>query len=206
MSTPNTDKSKKNVDVVIHTYDGIQEYDNMMPGWWALIFVITIFWSAIYVIIYYDRDTYQEDLTAGLEEINALRAKADQSGFGKDVSEEKLKGFTDDKAQAAKGKTVYTTNCVACHGANGEGGIGANLTDEYWLHGGDRVSVFNTITKGFVEKGMPGWEASISSTDRAALVAYVYSLAGTNPPNAKAPQGEKFVAPAADAPVAPAKQ
>lgn len=207
MSTQeNLTPGKHQKDVLMnHNYDGIQEYDNMMPGWWAGIFIVCIIWAAIYLVIYYDQDTYGDDLKASLAELKEIRSKSAGSGLGDNVTEAQLTTITADKAQVAQGQKVFTTNCVACHGPQGGGGIGANLTDEFWIHGGKRTDVFTTITKGFTAKGMPAWEASISPTDRAALVAYVYSIMGTNVAGGKAPQGDKFDPNAAAAP-APAAE
>lgn len=195
MANPTPNKPsiyKKDQIMEGHSYDGIQEYDNMMPGWWAAIFAITVVWAAIYYIVYLGKDSYGEDLQASLTELQEMRSKAAATGFGADVSEAKLKGFTDDKSMATKGQTTYTQYCAACHGAAGGGGIGPNLTDAFWIHGGARMDIYNTITKGVTEKGMPAWDAQVAPADRAAIIAYIYSVAGTNPAGAKAPQGEKF--------------
>ena len=86
--------------------------------------------------------------------------------------------------------TLYQANCMPCHGAAGEGGIGPNLTDAYWIHGSTHLSMFEIVTDGVLEKGMTPWGSILSVEERAQIVAFVASLQGTNPPNAKAPQGE----------------
>jgi len=72
----------------------------------------------------------------------------------------------------------------------GEGGVGPNFTDEYWLHGGDVKSIFKTIKFGVPEKGMIPWQSQISPPQIQQVASYILTLKGTNPPNAKAPQGE----------------
>ena len=89
------------------------------------------------------------------------------------------------------GSANYATVCAACHGEAGQGLIGPNLTDEYWIKGNTNVDIYTVISKGSLEKGMPPWEGSFSPEQRAELVAFVRSLQGTNPPDAKAPEGEK---------------
>ena len=89
------------------------------------------------------------------------------------------------------GKGHYAAKCAACHGQNGEGLIGPNLTDKYWIHSkGKAPGLLAAIRKGFPAKGMPPWEALIPKEDHVALAAYVYSLQGTNPEGGKEPQGE----------------
>ena len=79
---------------------------------------------------------------------------------------------------------------VACHGDKGQGGIGPNLTDDYWLHGGKLAQIAATITNGVSDKGMPPWGPMLSGEQIKSLAVFVKSLHGTNPPGAKAPQGE----------------
>ncbi len=82
--------------------------------------------------------------------------------------------------------------CMPCHGDQGQGLIGPNLTDAYWLHGNTDVDLFNVITRGVVEKGMTAWESTLSAEQRAQLVSFIRSLAGTTPPGAKEPQGTLY--------------
>ena len=97
-----------------------------------------------------------------------------------------------DAAGIADGARIYAQSCLACHGAKGEGGVGPNLTDDYWLHGGTINEVFKTIKFGVPDKGMQAWEKMFSPTQLKNLSSYIKSIRGTNPPNGKAPQGEPF--------------
>src|SRR5690606_2089504 len=97
-----------------------------------------------------------------------------------------------DAAVVGAGKALYATNCVACHGAQGEGTVGPNLTDEYWLHGGTVNDIFKTIKYGIPAKGMISWEKTLTPKQIADVSNYILSLKGSNPPNAKAAQGEKI--------------
>jgi cytochrome c oxidase cbb3-type subunit 3 len=105
-------------------------------------------------------------------------------------------------------QSVYITNCAACHGQKGEGTVGPNLTDDYWLHGGKINDVFKTIKYGVPEKGMRAWQEDLSPVKIAQVSSFIKSLRGTNPPNAKEKQGELYVeegAPAADSTAAAPK-
>jgi cytochrome c oxidase cbb3-type subunit 3 len=90
----------------------------------------------------------------------------------------------------AAGGEMYQAVCAACHGDQGQGVIGPNLTDPYWIHGGTTVDIFTVISDGILSAGMPAWSAQYSPEERAQITAFVASLEGTDPPGAKAPQGE----------------
>ena len=76
-----------------------------------------------------------------------------------------------------------------CHGPQGQGLIGPNLTDTSWIHGGKLSEIKNTIENGVLDKGMLAWKGVLSPDEINNVVAYVHSLKGTNPPNPKAAQG-----------------
>jgi len=107
------------------------------------------------------------------------------------VPEEKQIQPLTDKASLEAGKLVYTTNCLACHGANGEGGIGPNMTDEYWIHGAGMNNMIHTINVGVPAKGMITWKGVLKDEQILQVASYILTMYGTNPPNAKAPQGDK---------------
>ena len=97
-----------------------------------------------------------------------------------------------DTASLTEGRKIFLENCSRCHGASGEGGIGPNLTDEYWIHGnGDINGVIKTIRNGVPIKGMIAWKKYLPPEKIHKAGSYVVSLQGTNPPNAKAAQGNK---------------
>lgn len=176
-----------------HRYDGIKEYDNPMPGWWVWLFWGSIAFGIFYYAgIYFDLiDSYEEDLAQGQAELAAIREAyaADNPTF--EADEVTLAAVIDDADMAAAGAVHYTTYCAACHGDQGQGLIGPNLTDAYWVHGGEPIDVFDVLTNGVVDMGMAAWNNVLSPEERAELVAYIYhDLQGTDPPGAKAPEGE----------------
>ena len=178
-----------------HSYDGIQEYDNPMPGWWVWIFIGSVAFSVYYVLginVFGFINTYEDKLDASLEELAAVRAAyaATQPAFI--VDEETIGTYVGDAEKIAAGAVNFAAVCAACHGEVGQGLIGPNLTDEYWLKGNSNVDIYTIISQGSLEKGMPPWEGAYSPEQRAELVAFVRSLEGTNPPNPKAPEGEKI--------------
>lgn len=99
-----------------------------------------------------------------------------------------------DEASLASGESIFLTNCATCHGKQGEGGIGPNMTDDYYIHGGRMTDIVKTITNGVPAKGMISWRGILNEKQIKEVASYLITLRGTNPPNAKAPQGEKMTA------------
>lgn len=193
MSTPATPESPHGRIIKGHKYDGIKEYDNPMPGWWVWIFI----GSVVFAVVYYVGitfmgfvDTYEDDLAASQEELETIRANYAAANPVFQVDEASLETYVGDAAQVTAGGVLYTANCAVCHGQAGEGVIGPNLTDNYWIHDASNVGIYEVITNGVLDKGMTPWGDILSPEERGQLVAFVRSLVGTNPPNPKDPQGE----------------
>jgi len=177
-----------------HEYDGIRELDNSLPPWWLYLFYITIIWGIGYVIYYHvgNWGPNQEQEYVSAMEV-AEEQKAAFLATQADLVDEKSVTILTDEASLAEGKEVYLANCVACHGAAGEGNaVGPNLTDKYWIHGGSVQSVFSTIKYGVVQKGMQSWQSQLRPQVMQKVASYILSLQGSNPPNAKDPQGDLY--------------
>jgi cytochrome c oxidase cbb3-type subunit 3 len=175
-----------------HDYDGIRELDNRLPPWWLWLFYVTIIFSVIYWGVYHVtgsapglKEEYEKDMETAKAAVAAYVAtQADK------VDENSVVALTD-PAELDLGKSIFTANCLPCHGAAGEGNtIGPNLTDEYWIHGGGIKNIYKTLVNGVIEKGMQSWKENLRPAQIQQVASYVLSLQGTNPPNAKAPQGE----------------
>ncbi len=95
-----------------------------------------------------------------------------------------------EESDISAGAEIFAKNCAACHGTNAEGNaIGPNLTDEYWIHGGADVDIYKSVKKGV--PGMPGFGSQMDDNQVRQVASYVISKIGSNPENAKDPQGEK---------------
>lgn len=174
-----------------HSYDGIKELNNPIPAWFNVLFYGTLVFAVGYMYYYHigNHGERQDDEYA----TEIAKADLDKQKFlaksGSSVDENSVKI---DPSQIAVGKGIYDGNCVACHGEKGEGIVGPNLTDEFWLHGGSVKDIFKVIKYGVVEKGMVAWEKNMSAGDMSAVTNYIISLKDTKPANAKEAQGEKY--------------
>lgn len=166
-----------------HDYDGIVEYDNDLPPWWKYLFYLTIVFAFVYIFVFHVFNI----APLQLEEYTMAVEKAEIMYANVDLEYEKP---SEDEALLKESETVFVQNCAACHGQLGEGGVGPNLTDKYWLHGGDINAVYHTIKYGIEEKGMKSWKNEFSNEQIYGMASYIATLQGTNPPNAKEPQGE----------------
>lgn len=187
---------EKEKDILLHhEYDGIRELDNVLPPWWLWLFYGTIAWGVIYIAnvhifgIWDDQETeYVKEMAQAEADVKAYLAK-----FSDMVDENSVTALTD-AAALAQGKSIFQQFCRACHGEVGEGNaVGPNLTDAYWMHGGSINDVFRTIKYGVPEKGMQSWKTDLKPTELQAVSSYILSLQGSNPPNAKEPQGELWL-------------
>jgi mono/diheme cytochrome c family protein len=175
-----------------HDYDGIQELDNKAPAWFQFLFYVTIVFAIIYMINFHVLkknnlmlDEYAQEMTLAQQEKDAIMKT------GGNINETNVSALTSPEDISA-GKDIFTKNCVNCHGNGGEGTVGPNLTDDYWIHGGGIKNVFATISNGVPAKGMITWKAQMNPKQIQQVASYVLTLKGTNPPNGKAPEGTVY--------------
>jgi cytochrome c oxidase cbb3-type subunit 3 len=175
-----------------HEFDGIKELDNPLPPWLKYIFYVTIIISVAYltlVFVFKDDSIIQKKEYS--KEMRAARAKTEVA-----VKEEAVKTAAAPMSQEqilADGKVTFDKICYVCHGKFGEGLVGPNFTDQYWIHGGRPEDLLKVINDGVIDKGMLSYKSQLNKKQIDHVIAYILSLQGTNPPNQKAPQGVKFV-------------
>ena len=177
---------------IVHEYDGILEHDNRLPRWWLATLYGAIIFAAGYWGYYhtYGRGKLPSAAWADQKAIE-IAQEAERIKEAGDVTPEMLVTLQKDAGTIAQGKEIYDSTCTTCHDAGGRGKIGPNLTDEYWLHGGDSLSVYRTIRDGYLPKQMPAWSKPLGEARVRAVTAYVLTLRNTNVPGGKAPQGDK---------------
>lgn len=180
-----------------HDYDGIREFDNRLPNWW-----LATLWGAVAFAVGYwfyfhttgtgldSREAYRADLAAVAAEAEERREAMIASGELAPLDDDQLLAMASDDAAVQKGKATYGTVCAACHGADGGGIVGPNLTDPYWIHGHNPVAIHHVVANGVGAKGMPAWKSQLGDQGVKEVVAYVLTLKGTTPASPKPPQGK----------------
>ena len=199
---------RENEILMDHDYDGIRELDNNLPPWWKYGFYVTILFGVIYLIHYHVVGSGDLQLTEYTNEMAAAEAQlAEYRAAQANMVDEANLAALDDPARIEAGKKVFMDNCKICHGEYGEGNIGPNFTDKYWIHGGGIANVYNTIKTGVPDKGMISWANQLTPGQIHEVASYILTLEGSNPPvKQKEPQGDLWegnAAPAAPESVVP---
>ena len=164
--------------LLAHDYDGIEEYDNPLPGWW-----VWVFW------LYYQLGPGPSIIAQYEADVRDAAARQATVAPVASMPDEAIVALRKDARVMASAKEIFAMRCMPCHGPQGQGLVGPNLTDEYWVHGRRPTEILHTITEGVPAKGMVPWKDQLKREELPALAAYVLSLAGANPPNPKPPQG-----------------
>ncbi len=173
-------------------FDGIHELNNPVPGWFNALFYGTIGIGIVYMLVFHVWKTSDLQDEEYNKEVQLAEVQREEylKKFANNIDENSVVLATKE-ADLAKGKDVFAANCASCHGQQGEGLVGPNLTDPYWLHGGTISDVFKTVKYGVPAKGMISWDKKLNPLQLQQVSSYILSLQGTNPPNGKEPQGEK---------------
>lgn len=174
-----------------HNYDGIKELDNKLPPWWLYTFYATIIFAFGYMAYYhiFDGDSqvteFEKEMAAAQIAVEEYKKNAPDL-----VDAESVVALTD-AGDIEKGNALYQINCMACHAADGGGGIGPNLADEYWILGGGIKNIFHTISEGGrAGKGMIAWKSTLSPTEIQQVSSYILALKETTPASPKVAEGE----------------
>ncbi len=180
-----------------HDFDGIHELNNHLPPWWKWLFYFTIAWGVVYFAVYHVFDAaplMHEEYEIVMEDARTDRA-ALTATEGNNIDESNVE-FSDASEVMSSGKAIYDRSCVACHAAEGQGLIGPNFTDNYWIHGGSINDIFKVIKYGVPEKGMISWQSQLSASEMRDVSSYIMAFVGTtpkNPPAPKAPEGDEYL-------------
>ncbi len=180
--------------VIDHEYDGIQELNNPIPVWFNALFYSTCLFAVVYLLIYQvfgiglnQDQEYEQEMAKAETEKQAFLAQS------ANLFDENSITIDETGMLAANGKAIFATNCVACHGGAGEGGIGPNLADRFWLHGGEIKDIFKTVKYGVPDKGMVPWEQTLTPAQIAEVSNYIITLRDTKPANPKGAEGPEVV-------------
>jgi cytochrome c oxidase cbb3-type subunit 3 len=177
-----------------HEYDGIEEYDNPLPGWWFAMFVITIVWGCGYLLMY-----------PGMGNFSGLLGWTQLEQHAEEVAEadEKYRAMRDrylalpvaeiaqDEKVVRMGMRIYGNNCSQCHGLDAGGAYGfPNLADDQWLWGGTPEAIKHTLVYGR-QAAMPAWQDTLGEQGIDEVTEYVLTLNNRGADTAKAERGQK---------------
>ena len=162
-----------------HDYDGIKELDNHLPPWWKYLFYLSVIVAVVYAFLYHvsgslplQEEEYQMELALAAQQAELRKLEA-----GNSIDENNVE-FSDASEVIANGKQIYVGKCIACHAIDGGGGVGPNLTDEYWIHGGSIKDIFKTIKIGVPQKGMISWQNQLTPSDIRDVASYLVTING----------------------------
>jgi cytochrome c oxidase cbb3-type subunit 3 len=177
-----------------HEYDGIREYDNPLPRWWVWIFWGSFHFAFAYLIWYHVLPNGTSVKEAYNQDMAEYREWLAKKQMGEKVTEEGLASLMKNETIMADARGVFTSRCVQCHNDSGQGKIGPNLTDGFWIHGeGKLMDIYGVVSDGVQAKGMPAWSRQLTPMELGKVVAFVGTLRGKNLPG-KAPEGKEVTA------------
>lgn len=172
-----------------HEYDGIREYDNPLPRWWVWTFAGSFWFSVAYFLHYHVFPHGQSAAAAYEADMKLAREQEAKASLAHPVTEESLGKLMGDPALMGDAKTLFTQRCAACHGDQGQGLIGPNLTDDAWIHGqGMLTEIYSVIEAGVQAKGMPAWGRQLTPIELRKVSAFVGAQRGKALPG-KPPEG-----------------
>ena len=181
-----------------HSFDDIVEFDNRLPNWWLWSLYLACIFSLGYWVHYHILGTGPSSQQEYMAEMAAL----DKQMAAVVVTDDMLLAKATDAIALASGQAVFQASCFACPGATGGGTMlmegqvaqlpGPNLTDRFWLHGGDATAIYRTITEGVPNTAMVPWGPMLGTTKCQDVSAYVVSLRNTNAAGGKEPQGQEY--------------
>ena len=187
-----TEEAFKTESLTTHDYDGIKEYDNPCPGWWSWLFFGTFVFSIVYFIFFgWSRlawtNTSAYQATANAEVARQFSTIGDLS-----PNQDTLLRFMDDPKWMAFAESVFQAQCKLCHGANGEGQVGPNLTDDNYKNVKSIEDIARVVANGAANGAMPAWKTRLQPNEIVLVSAYAASLRGKNVPGPRGPEGEKI--------------
>lgn len=157
-----------------HSYDGIQEYDKRLPNWWLTTFYGAIVFAVGYWFYFAQSGVPRSDAQRVDAAMSAIQASKLTSTVGT-LDDDGFWAMSQNSVLVSAGEKTFLTTCASCHNEKLTGGIGPNLVDHTWLHGGRPTEIYATVTNGVVAKGMPPWAPILGAKKVSEVVAFILS-------------------------------
>lgn len=184
-----TNIANDNAPLTGHAFDGIQEYDNPLPGWWKWLFIATIVFSLLYWPYYHfgapGRSASERFSVAIAENMRLQFAEIGEL----QPNEATLVKMMYDDGWVKFGESVYRANCASCHGLDGGGIVGPNLADDHYKNVREITDILNIVQNGAAAGAMPAWKSRLQLNEQILVSSYVASLRGSTPAKAKGAEG-----------------
>ncbi|MFT5452008.1 MAG: cytochrome c oxidase cbb3-type subunit 3 [Enterobacterales bacterium] len=175
--------SETGVPTTGHNYDGIEEYDNPLPSWWFWLYILTIIFALVYLVLYPGLGKYKGYLnwtSTGQWQEEVKFAELHYGPLFERYGSIPIDKLLDEPAALKMGQRIFANNCSTCHGSTATGSRGyPNLRDNDWIYGGASETIKTTITHGR-QAMMPAWETVVGEEGVKNVTAYVRSLSGLN--------------------------
>lgn len=193
MSDQNNVSEQEKKLLLDHDYDGIQEFDYPLPGWWKATFYLGILFGICYIIYYWGFNGPSLKHEYFVDKVEVLQLREAYLEKLKEFNSELYESYKSSPEMVGHGENLFIQNCAACHREKGAGDIGPNLTDAYWLYAeGTPETIYPFILEGNPDNGMPAWAEMLEQDDLYAITAYIMSIQGYPHKDPKEPQGEKY--------------
>ena len=176
-----------------HEYDGIREYDQMLPNWWLFIFYSSLAVFVIWWVIYYNlpiADTDAQRIDKQIAAIEKAKSKELEEMLSKLNDDTLVNQWAADTTAVEAGRQTYMANCIACHGQDLQAVIDAGgqkiplpglpLTDGTWKYGSKPMDIFKLINEGTPAESaghngarMMAWGQTMPPLQIAQLTAFL---------------------------------
>jgi cytochrome c oxidase cbb3-type subunit 3 len=174
-------------------FDGIEEHDNPLPMWWLWTFHLTVIFAVFYSLYYFvlGGPSLKSNFEGDLNKLKATQLELKLKN--PKPTNEVFAALASEQTALSSGKNIYSVRCASCHGIDGGGSIGPNLTDNFWIQGkGDFISIYDVLYAGVLEKGMPAWNGILNENELKETTVYVASFKGKKAASPKPPQGTEI--------------
>lgn len=191
------------IETRVHTFDGIQEFDNRLPNWWLWTFYIACIFSVFYWLHFHTLGTGNQPSQDYLDEQAAAAAAMEARLKDNPITDEVLLELSRNPVFVSQGKELFANQnkCALCHRADGAAGAkdgiaatGTNLTDGYWIYGNKPMDIYTSILKGRGPDNEIGSTGGMLAHEAEGLgfvqkvTAFVLSIKNTNIPGGKQPE------------------
>jgi len=181
------------VETTGHAADGIEEYDNPLPRWWFIMFIITIVFGLVYLALYPGLGNYKGLLgwsSQGQWEEEMEHAQEFYAPIFDDYAQIEVTELAQNPEAMQVADRLYQNNCAICHGSSARGGYGfPNLSDDNWMYGGEPERIRQTIIWGR-SGNMVAYQNILGEEGINNMSHYVLSLSGEEHDAAKAAEAK----------------